>query len=539
MDGECTNDGCIANQIINETKFEFGENGDAAHKETTTSKTTYSETIGNYTLSISGADKFYPGSNDAKGNSCIKLGAGSAAGKFTFTVPNDITRVIIYIAGYKEESAKITVNDKSYTINTYSNNGVYTAIEVDTSTDKTVSFTTVSGGYRAMLNTIVFCSVEEYDCNHQYVETRVEAKCTVDGLITNTCSECNKTKVTVIPATGHSYDDGVVTAPTCTEAGYTTYTCEACNTTRTETGDAAQGHDMGDWFETKAPTCTEKGEQTSECTREGCNYSETKDVGLIDHNYVNGTCSCGATEGTVPTVTFDVPDGVDTVVMGNGNTLPAAGAPDGYTFIGWSEEKISETTTTPTILEAGSIYDGLATILYAVYTRTETAASTEQFVKVTSAPSDWSGQYLIVYEAGNVAFDGSLTALDTAKKALGITIDNGVIQATDALKNSMFTIAKSGSNYTIKSASGYYIGQSSNANGLKSSTSTSYSNTISMNSDGSVNLVSGGAYLRYNAASDQLRFRYYKSSSYTGQKAICLYELVEIPGTTTTYYTTL
>ena len=87
--------------------------------------------------------------------------------------------------------------------------------------------------------------------------------------------------------------------------------------------------------------------------------------------------------------------------------------------------------------------------------------------------------------------------------------------------------------------SGYYIGQTSNANGLKSNKTTTYANTISINNDGSVNFVSGGAYLRYNSASDQLRFRYYKSSSYTGQKAIHLYKLTETAGSSTTYYLTL
>ena len=91
---------------------------------------------------------------------------------------------------------------------------------------------------------------------------------------------------------------------------------------------------------------------------------------------------------------------------------------------------------------------------------------------------------------------------------------------------STFTIAAgSDSNqYTIQSKSGYYIGQTSDANGLQSSTSTSYAHTLSF-TDGAFTAVSGGAYLRYNSASNQLRFRYYKSGSYTGQKAIQLYKL--------------
>lgn len=150
------------------------------------------------------------------------------------------------------------------------------------------------------------------------------------------------------------------------------------------------------------------------------------------------------------------------------------------------------------------------------------------YVKVTEAPADWSGDYLIVYEAGNVAFDGSRTTMDAVSNTQPVTITNNEIEATDAMKAIQFTITKSGSNYIIQSKSGYYIGQTSNANGLLSNKTTQYNNTISLNSsDKSVNLISGGAYLRYNAAANQLRFRYYRSSSYTGQKAIHLYKYVE------------
>ena len=161
-------------------------------------------------------------------------------------------------------------------------------------------------------------------------------------------------------------------------------------------------------------------------------------------------------------------------------------------------------------------------------TEPEEPSTTPKFVKVTSAPSDWSGTYLIVYENGKVAFDGSRTTLDAAKNTQAVTITNGEIEATDEMKAITFTITKSGTNYTVKSKSGYYIGQTSNANGLKSNTSTTYANTMSFNtSDKSINFVSGGAYLRFNAASSDMRFRYYKSSSYTNQKAIHLYKLVD------------
>ena len=139
-----------------EIVFEFGANGSATHKDGSTAKTTYSETNGNYTLSLTGGTKMYPSSYDAKGNSCIKLGTGSAAGGFSFTVPDDVTSVVIAIAKYKSNAAKITVNGTAHTLTKNSNDGAYDEITVDTSSTKTVTLTTVSGGYRAMVNTIVF-----------------------------------------------------------------------------------------------------------------------------------------------------------------------------------------------------------------------------------------------------------------------------------------------------------------------------------------------------------------------------------------------
>ena len=93
---------------------------------------------------------------DAKGNSCIKLGASSKAGSLKFTVGEDVTEVVIYIAKYKANTSKITVNGTSYTLAKNSNNGEYDVITIDTSVNKTVTITTVSGGYRCMLNTIEF-----------------------------------------------------------------------------------------------------------------------------------------------------------------------------------------------------------------------------------------------------------------------------------------------------------------------------------------------------------------------------------------------
>ena len=223
-------------------------------------------------------------------------------------------------------------------------------------------------------------------------------------------------------------------------------------------------------------------------------------------------------------------------------TLPAHSgtAPTGYTFVGWVTAAIDgSVSAAPAFTAAGAKYTVTGdTTFHALYT-TGSGSSASGYVKVTAAPSDWSGTYLIVYGDGKVAFNGGLSKLDAVGNTVAVTISDGVIEATDALESAQFIIAKSGSAYTVKSASGYYIGQTSNANGLGSSTSSSnYSNKITFKSADEIDLVSGGAYLRFNSASDQNRFRYYKSSTYSKQKAIQLYKLSEGSGAAAEYVTT-
>ncbi len=138
-----------------EIVFELGANGTASHSDGSDAST-YSETVNGYTLSITGGTKMYTGALDAKGNSCIKLGTSSVVGSFMFTVPDDVTSVIIYVAKYKAKTSKVTINGTTNTLTKSSDNGEYDEITVDTSSTKTVTFTTVSGGVRAMVNTIEF-----------------------------------------------------------------------------------------------------------------------------------------------------------------------------------------------------------------------------------------------------------------------------------------------------------------------------------------------------------------------------------------------
>ena len=160
--------------------------------------------------------------------------------------------------------------------------------------------------------------------------------------------------------------------------------------------------------------------------------------------------------------------------------------------------------------------------------RVEVASGVWQ--KVTSAMADYSGKYLIVYESGKVAFDGSNTA-DAANNGVSVTISNSTIEATAAMDAIAFTIEPStnAGKYYVKGVNGKYIGHGSYANDLTAG-ATKYDHTISIDASGNANLVvstsGGNITLKYNATSGQDRFRYYKS----GQQSVALYRFVEEGG---------
>ena len=176
--------------------FEFGANGTATHKDGSADSTTYTETVGSYTLKLTNGSKMFAESYDARGNSCIKLGSSSAVGKFTFTVPSEVTSVVIKVAGYKSSTVTVKVNGTSYAIKTASNNGDYTDVTVDTSISKTVAFET-STSYRAMIDSITYNIAVSH--THNYVESqRTEPSYFKDGILVKTCT-CGDTQTTTLP----------------------------------------------------------------------------------------------------------------------------------------------------------------------------------------------------------------------------------------------------------------------------------------------------------------------------------------------------
>ena len=218
------------------------------------------------------------------------------------------------------------------------------------------------------------------DCDHKgttEIRNAVEATCTAEGYTGDTyCTKCNTTVASgeVIPATGHTLDDGQVTKePTATEAGVKTYNCTKCTYTKTEvipplgetpacthegttvlkdaveatcteagyTGNIfctkcetvieqgesipATGHTLDEGKITKEPTATEVGVKTYSCTK--CSYTETEELPKIE----DPTCTHeGTTEVQNKTEATCATEGYtgDTVctkchtVLARGTTVP-------------------------------------------------------------------------------------------------------------------------------------------------------------------------------------------------------------------------
>ena len=149
----------------------------------------------------------------------------------------------------------------------------------------------------------------------------------------------------------------------------------------------------------------------------------------------------------------------------------------------------------------------------------EETAQTQTYTKVTEAPADWSGTYLIVSEGDKLIMDGSLDKLDVEGNKVDVTITDSKI--TGDYAKYAFTVEPMTGGYAIKSASGKYISGKSGSNKLNSG-STQSLNTIELTS-GKVIVTSDGTTLQYNnAAKNGTRFRYYKSQN---QQPISLYKI--------------
>lgn len=250
--------------------------------------------------------------------------------------------------------------------------------------------------------------------------------------------------------------------------------------------------------------------------------------------------------GDTPTTAFSVtPTTIDmgAVVAGTPHTVTFTVTPQHMvdditisTTLGTlSTTKIAKSATAATVVtltytpDLSGAFSGTVTVTDGQNTRIVHVSGTayseipegedgDLYVKVTSEPVSWKGKYLIVYEKKGYVMDGAQTAFDGKEKYITLAISDNAIRSTNEspLGTHAFTIEENGDGYSIKSASGYYLGHSSKELTQSESTKTKFNISLE---DG---IYDGQWYLRFN--SDALMFRFYKS----GQQAIALYRAMQL-----------
>lgn len=230
---------------------------------------------------------------------------------------------------------------------------------------------------------------------------------------------------------------------------------------------------------------------------------------------------------------------IDTEVIEGGEITVTSSNTSVATVNGLVITPVAVGQTTITVATAENAFYNAGSETFTLTVTAPTAMSTAapaasgDFVKVTSTAGIKNGDYLIVYKGeteldNSVAFNGGLETLDAGNNVIEVTVSNDKIEANDQTKAATFKIdAAEG---TLQSKSGYYIGVSSNNNGLKQTTDAEiYKNSFTIDNDGNavISAVFEGSTmsLRFNSASGDSnnRFRYYKS----GQQPIQLYKLDE------------
>ncbi len=184
---------------------------------------------------------------------------------------------------------------------------VIEALGHDYQPGETVAATCTEGGYTPY--TCTRCKDTENrdateELGHDYkVTASVAASCTEGGYTEYTCSRCKDSYKDRTFPLGHTSTPYAEVSATCTESGFTggTY-CSVCNETLTErTVVPALGHSWDNGEITTQPTEETAGEKTFHCTR--CDATRTEPVAPLDHTHnfvlsetVKATCTEGGYE---------------------------------------------------------------------------------------------------------------------------------------------------------------------------------------------------------------------------------------------------
>lgn len=202
-------------------------------------------TNNDYTLTFENCSKIYSKGNDSTGRGFIKFGTSSVVGTLTFTVPDNVTKVELHLAGYKAKTSKYTINGGTAVTLTKqapeSGTSEYDVVSVDTSSTKTVTVATVSSYTRMVLFSVIYYGDSSTPvCEHTYddcVDTTCNKNCgysrTAPGHVyanceATACSNCTNGNRTAL---SHEYTNEYDASCNNCTAGSRTVTLPAANST--------------------------------------------------------------------------------------------------------------------------------------------------------------------------------------------------------------------------------------------------------------------------------------------------------------------
>ena len=202
------------------------------------------------------------------------------------------------------------------------------------------------------------------------------------------------------------------------------------------------------------------------------------------------------------------------------NITLTANPENGYSLYAWYVFKTGDMNTTVSVSGNSFVMPAYNVTVMATFVQ---GSANGDFVKVTSAPTDWSGEYILVYEQS--ATTGYVwTGVDEVNSYVSKTISNDIIADDQSLIT--LTIASMSGGYSVKvnggANNGKYIYGTSGSNKINFGTNPSL-NTLSFESNG-VKMVSNTSVMRFNNNSGQNRFRYFQSDTYTNQQPVQLYK---------------
>ena len=219
-----------------------------------------------------------------------------------------------------------------------------------------------------------------------------------------------------------------------------------------------------------------------------------------------------------------------TALSGSTITLTATPA-TGYSLYAWYVFKTGDMNTTVNVSGNSFVMPAFNVTVMATFVQ---GSANGDFVKVTSAPTDWSGEYILVYEqsasTGYVWTGADVVNSYVSKSISGNTIaDDGFVTITIAAMSGGYSIKVNGG-----SNNGKYIYGTSGSNKINFGANPSL-NTLSYESN-SVKIVSNTSVMRFNNDASQNRFRYFQSSTYSNQQPVQLYKRMMATQTHTIHF---